>query len=200
MNEWTLERCCKEACNRLSELGIDHKGYTVQKWHQLLRANRDRFRVTVTSNRKSRLPELLEYYSDAKDEWISYCITQLADLTHEMARTHLNNVIIPKLLEEDPGEHSSTQAIILQRYKDKPISETTAWRWLRRLGFRYCNRKKSFYVDGHERNDVVLHCNDFTKEYLTKLEPRCFHWIQFTKADVEAMKMAGKIQRIADSC
>ena len=46
---------------------------------------------------------------------------------------------------------------LLKAYLDLPISVTTTWRWLRRLGFHFDNRKKSFFVDGHERPNVVCH-------------------------------------------
>jgi hypothetical protein len=39
------------------------------------------------------------------------------------------------------------------------------------LGFKYDARKKSFYVDGHEREDVVANQQAFCETYLTKLEP-----------------------------
>ena len=35
------------------------------------------------------------------------------------------------------------------------MSFSTTWRWMRLLGFKDDVRRKSFYVDGHEREDVV---------------------------------------------
>ena len=32
------------------------------------------------------------------------------------------------------------------------------------LGMKFCGRKKCFYVDGHEKEDVVM----YRKEYVTK--------------------------------
>jgi hypothetical protein len=49
---------------------------------------------------------------------------------------------------------------------------------MRLLGFKYDARKKSFYVDGHEREDVVANRQAFCETYLTKLEPYCKRWIQ----------------------
>jgi hypothetical protein len=37
----------------------------------------------------------------------------------------------------------------------QPISEATAWRWLKTLGFGYKSHKKMIFFDGHERSDVV---------------------------------------------
>ncbi len=37
----------------------------------------------------------------------------------------------------------------------KPISLRTAYNWLHKLGFRWITKKKTVYIDGHERVDVV---------------------------------------------
>lgn len=68
------------------------------------------------------------------------------------------------------------------------MSFTTAWRWMRLLGFKYDTRRKSFYVDGHEREDVVAHRNAFCKNYLTVLEPRCRRWIQLPLSEAATIK------------
>jgi hypothetical protein len=47
---------------------------------------------------------------------------------------------------------------------------------MRLLGFKYDFRRKSFYVDGHEREDVVTFRQTFCETYLTKLEPFCNRW------------------------
>ena len=39
---------------------------------------------------------------------------------------------------------------------------------MRLLGFHYDLRKMSFYVDGHECEDVIANCKTFCKEYLTE--------------------------------
>jgi hypothetical protein len=59
---------------------------------------------------------------------------------------------------------------------------------MRLLGFRYDARRKSFYVDGHERDDVVANRTQFCKTYLTELEPYCRRWIQLSLLDTKTMK------------
>ena len=39
----------------------------------------------------------------------------------------------------------------------KQVSENTARKWMHLLGFHQSTHKKGFYVDGHERVDVVQH-------------------------------------------
>ena len=43
---------------------------------------------------------------------------------------------------------------------------------------RYSNRIKNYYIDGHEREDVVMSRNLFVKEYLQE-EMRMHRWLQF---------------------
>ena len=59
---------------------------------------------------------------------------------------------------------------------------------MRLLGFKYDTRKKSFYVDGHEREDVVKTRNEFCKRYLTEFEPYCKRWVQVSKSEAVTMK------------
>jgi hypothetical protein len=59
---------------------------------------------------------------------------------------------------------------------------------MRLLGFHYDTRKKSFYVDGHEREDVVANQNQFCREYLTEFEPYCRRWVQMTIEDASDIK------------
>ena len=42
---------------------------------------------------------------------------------------------------------------------------------MRLIVFGHDRRKKSFYVDGHEREDVVTDRYGFCKRYLTEYEP-----------------------------
>ena len=100
--------------------------------------------------------------------------------------------------EDNSGENADQKSqtikdCLLKAYLDSPISLTTTWRWLRRLGFHYDNRKKSFFVDGHERPNVVCHRNEFCTNYLSKLEPRTHRWIQVTKETVEKWKSEKRI-------
>ena len=49
-----------------------------------------------------------------------------------------------------------------ENFFEEPITERTAYNYLRRLGFKYMKYKKGIYVDGHERDDVRI----YREEYL----------------------------------
>ena len=85
-------------------------------------------------------------------------------------------------IRQEEGNQELTSAF-LKAHGLESMSFTTAWRWMRLLNFKYDTRKKSFYVDGHEREDVVENRKEFCKRYLTELEPYCTRWIQVSKED-----------------
>ena len=59
---------------------------------------------------------------------------------------------------------------------------------MRLLGFQYDARRKSFYVDGHDRDDVVANRTKFCKTYLTELEPYCRRWIHLSLSEATTIK------------
>lgn len=62
----------------------------------------------------------------------------------------VNEVIIPGLGLRTGGEQ---------------ISESTARRWLTKLGYELKEVKKGIYIDGHEREDVVTYRNKFLSDF-----------------------------------
>ena len=61
------------------------------------------------------------------------------------------------------------------------ISETTVRRWLYFLDFRPKEKGKNYFVDGHEREDVVQHRNEF----LNKMEDLCLRCTQWEGEELE---------------
>jgi hypothetical protein len=57
------------------------------------------------------------------------------------------------------------------------------------LGFRYDARRKSFFVKGHERDDVVANRTLFCNNYLTKLEPYFNRWMHISIAEAMAIEV-----------
>lgn len=53
----------------------------------------------------------------------------------------------------------------------------TVYKWMEHLGFRYQPRKKCYYVDGHEKTEVIAYRRNFVRRYF-KQEQRMFRWIQ----------------------
>ncbi|TFY76443.1 hypothetical protein EWM64_g7570 [Hericium alpestre] len=49
--------------------------------------------------------------------------------------------------------------------KKTKISLRTVQRWLKKMEWRYGEKKNGMYIDGHECEDVVAYCNKFVKHY-----------------------------------
>jgi hypothetical protein len=100
------------------------------------------------------------------------------------AATSTNDAATNKELNNNNDPiHSFLTAHRLQSFR-----LATAWQWMHLLEFHYDTRKKSFYVDGHEREDVVANCTAFCKAYLTEYEPYCCRWLQISKEDAINIK------------
>ena len=70
----------------------------------------------------------------------------------------------------------------------------TVYKWMDRLGFRYQPRMKCYYVDGHEKTEVIAYRRNFIRRYFQQ-EQRMFRWIQIPLLEVEAMEEAGELQK-----
>jgi hypothetical protein len=63
------------------------------------------------------------------------------------------------------------------------FSPQTTLRWMKRLGMKCDLNRKSYYVDGHERADVVAARRSFCRRYLLEYEPRCFRWVHLSEEE-----------------
>ena len=116
---------------------------------------------------KQPLPRLFEMFPDAKDEIVSFAIKNLAKLTIERVHDFIISKVIPRLItiwqSANTGSTEASAAItsttddtattsadnqqdpidsFLVAHGLESLSLTTAWRWMRLLGFQYDSRKK----------------------------------------------------------
>ena len=104
-----------------------------------------------------------------------------------IASNFLDQKIETEWVHEDEGEVRSIKIKeLLIHYGLKTFCIATAWSWMRSLGMRYCDRKKNFYVDGHERKDVVMSRWKFMGKYLSR-EIRMHRWTQITEEEPELL-------------
>ena len=73
----------------------------------------------------------------------------------------------------------------------KPISISTARRWLRSEGFRYTSFKKGLYYDGHDRPDVVMYRQEVFLPEMKKHSDRLVRY-SHDEMTVQANDSAGK--------
>jgi hypothetical protein len=85
------------------------------------------------------------------------------------------------------------------------VCEKTAFRWMKFLGFYPKGYTKGYFVDGHERDDVVAHRTRFLKD-MESLEARTAEWsgdnMEICKMDYAMKKYTGhrRVPEIRDYC
>jgi hypothetical protein len=199
MNQWTWKKCCSVACSQLNPLGIEQATHdrAVRDWNSTFR-HHGTFPHPNHAVRcgKQPLPLLFQKYPNAMDEIIQFGVKNLTTLTVELVHGCCHDVLIPKLFKQWQSDivHSNsdnrdntlrTKEAFLSEHRISTLSIPTCWRWLHRLGFTYNTQRKGYYVDGHERNDVVASRKAFCETFLSDIEPRCLRWIQVSQSELE---------------
>mmetsp|Transcript_10558 Transcript_10558/g.15234 ORF Transcript_10558/g.15234 Transcript_10558/m.15234 type:complete len:110 (-) Transcript_10558:118-447(-) len=64
----------------------------------------------------------------------------------------------------------------------------TVCNWMNNLGFKYCQRRKGYYVDIHEKPATVEYRRKFVERYL-KYERRAHRWIQIPLEESRKLEM-----------
>nr|CAG8661904.1 11854_t:CDS:2 [Entrophospora candida] len=103
-----------------------------------------------TKNYKRKHPKMQSLWSheDIADQVGSYVRSNKFDITPKNLCKHVNETILPNIGVDN---------------EDKKISESTAKRWLKKLGWEFGTHEKGLYADGHERDDVVEYRKKFLK-------------------------------------
>jgi hypothetical protein len=165
---------------------------TVQIWHRDFRKN-ECFRhlnIYVATGIKPE-PYLFELFPEAKGRLLSFATANLSSFSLEKIKVYLDDTLFPSLLKQfnkDDGEQFDMTDFrtMLGMRSDTGVSISTVCRYLQQLGYSFEGRKKTFYVDGHERGNVVIDRVKFCKQY-AKLELRCFRWVQVSEEQVKDM-------------
>ena len=182
----TWKQCTKKALQAMEEFGLKPPSIiTAMKWHQFYR-DHERFPSPMTK-RIFRDPEIFLAFPEWKAEFYNYCMDNLGNLGVERLALHVTEVLVPKYhgkfcKEEDV---KMTKKTFLELFRIDHLSPSTMLYWMKRLGFRWCPRKKCYFCDGHERADNVKARMEFIREYL-HMEERCYRWAHMTWADADA--------------
>ena len=119
-------------------------------------------------SQKTRYPPLLDANRQFKDDLLQFAKTNLSTLRVELMHNHVHEVMLPDLLQkrkQETGNHMLTLEQVLGEYGLKKLTMATLYRWMHSLGFNYSIKTKTYYVDGHERPDVVKYRIEFIKRY-----------------------------------
>ena len=120
---------------------------------------------------------LLDNESVLHDVRVYLAAQVLGSITPRTFCLHVNSVLLPAL-----GIQGS-------------IVETTAKRWLKKLGYQCKEAKRGIYIDGHERPDVIKERKDYLGE-LNKYEQyvACIQYKMLCNLNI-CIKLDGKLCR-----
>jgi hypothetical protein len=204
MTKWTWIECCSEACSQLNQLGIVQATHNraVRDWNIIFRQHSTfpHPNYFVRCGKKP-LPLLFEKYPAAMDDISRFGVQNLTTLTVESMQGFCHDTLIPKLLKQWRSDHEESQStssstttnqestltkqLFMEEHNLSSLSIPTCWRWMHRLGFKHCEQRKGYYVDGHERSDVKESRKIFCEIYLMDIEPRCLRWIHVSQRELE---------------
>ena len=204
---WTA--CCDEAAlhlqNNFKGWEYPENGRTIRNWNQEYRHG-EAFNVGEHQARKFCLPPFLLDNPDASEAIRKYVRENLDGISVQKVHEYIHDNVIPyvaghflddKNRDDKIGQvHDDIISIskqeVLKFYRLQNLSITTVFRWMGRLGMKYCERKKNYYVDGHERADVVQSRWKFVKEYLKK-ELCMYRWCQISLKDAMHLAEVGEV-------
>ena len=136
------------------------------------------------------LPQFLDENKDICNSIQQYARENLNKLSIEFMSEYLHDVILPKMIKEEYGLEPTDETYeektieLLKKFNLTCISPATIARWLEKLGFKYQQRIKGYYIDRHKKTATVEYRKTFVQQYLT-YEQRAHHWIQITREESE---------------
>ena len=172
------DSCCNEAIQQSKRMGIMSamNSRTIRNWYQDFRVKRKFKMICLYS--KHNLPPFLQQNKDICQSMQQYGREHLHELSMELMCEYLHATILPKMVKEESGvvrendkehgEYDNELRKILGTYGLTCICPSTIYRWMNILGFKYEQRKKGYYVDGHEKPATVEYRKLFVKCYLAQ--------------------------------
>ena len=163
---------------------------TVMRWHRQFRDNGNKFLNPARIRRKNKeLPPMLDNYIELRKNLMNYANENIKNLSAELLHDYLHKIALPVALRERRDElglkeTEFTMKDFLMENKLKTLSLSTVTRWMHILGYSYSERKRNYYVDGHESPLNIIQRRKFIKDY-HEFELNSHRWIQLTKEDFE---------------
>jgi hypothetical protein len=196
---WTWHRCCDAAIDELATLGITkiHSARTLGRWNIAFRHDEIFFHPVYRC--KPLEPKLFACFPEVKNKIHSFCQKKenLASLSVESLRNEIVDTMIPEIYEtllQEQQEHEDFEEEVFWTKEEmlaylglKSISPSTVWRWMQRLGYKYSETKKCYYVDGHENEENITARKRFIAEYWRN-EIRAHRWVQLTEEEAQELE------------
>ena len=149
-----------DSCVHNSRMNIKNPK-TIMKWYNNFNhINNQCFINKYSTSKKDILPPFLDNNPDITEAIISFCKNNLINLSAEVVQEYIIETCVPQLVQSRKKELQNNNInvdFIMKENNLKCICLRTVQLWLNKLGFRYCERKKSYYCDSHEKPEVVAY-------------------------------------------
>lgn len=191
----TWRHCCAMAIDTAIDMGLSISTWsrTAMKWYHSFKNNGRLLSLPYIPD-EHKLHPFLQQNHDIVIRIKEYARLNIHRLSTQLILEYLHDTIIPEMKKERPNPDSKSAEDLtrelLHDYGLSTLSMGTVCRWMNRLGFKYCLRKKSYYVDGHERQGTISYRKDFVRRYLC-YERRTYRWIQITKNEHDYLVLQG---------
>jgi len=163
MNAVTWQECCQLACQHSNIMGIEQAIHfkRIQNWNITFHTCEvfPHPNPLVTLGKVPE-PPIFNLYLDMKELIQEFCLHNLVNMTLEKVQDFVKTIAIPECICRD-GSNMSEEAFLKQCGLNNVSKKPTIHRWMKILGFSYCDHRKTYYVDGHEREDVVKYHIEF---------------------------------------
>ena len=169
---------------------------TLRRWYRVFNHhNNQHFINPFSLIKKKKLPALLDSNPDITEAIISFCNNNLLELSTHTLQEFIIGTCLPQLLQKRRKELNNPDIdmeFIKKENNLKTVCSQTVGTWMNLLGYRYCETKKSYYCDSHERPENIAYRYKYIDRYLER-EFRCFRWIQVTEEKYNEMINDGSI-------
>jgi hypothetical protein len=149
------KKCTESAVEETKQFGL-----TVAHMNQDF-CSMEFFSVAHSVSKGFQGSELFQIFPEAQRMLLAWAKENLERLNSERACEYLLTIVIPycqsicnKELEEH-GLKALEPAEFMKFVVLKMLDVTTAWQWLKQLGFTYSKNEKCYYTDGHEKAENV---------------------------------------------
>ena len=217
---WTWQLCLEHAIQSMNDIGIEtySNWRTLARWHRRMAYNPKEVFIKSPVP-KSQMPPFFIENPDAMDAFKKYGVSNLKDLSVEKMHSYVLETLIPMIMarvnnernkieelhrvDEDLENHgavadgqepSQNVKDFLQSYGLSKLCMKTVLRWMHVVGFRYTNRSKHYFVDGHEKPETLAYRPVFTKRYLAH-ELQAHRWIQLSLVASKALEAQDKVAK-----
>ena len=134
-------------------------------------------------------PLLLETFQEAREIICKWATKNIQDLSSEKLALYVRNELLHYLFNQFKEEINDEELTIDDFKEIMKIQEfgvTTTWRYLRHLGFKFSEHKKTYYNDKHESEENVSYRKKIIRKYFD-YELLSYLWVQLT--DEEAIEL-----------